>query len=1637
MSDTQQPLTTEAIDDDEVEKLIRDISASIDINQVDVRTKVRTEKGQAAEQRSRKNKQTSALSAVTKKRNELIKFMSHENNLHVVKTCLDELNDRFVQYQQCYISHFDLLLSETEQESESRRFTDKESSFLDFRNHVMAWIAQTERHLTDQIDQASAASSRRSRHSSHTSTGMSTVSARVRAKAKLAELMVEKSTLAKRKAMKAQQYELEAQKQEFNLDVEIAKTQARQRVLADLEDNPMAEHVDHDRDGNKMQPPATASQAQTKPKIHLDKVSYTAPTHEQHIKATNQYVPDLSHSTTLGQPITALDPSVPAFTPIPHIPPDNSRSQPVNDFITQPVLPNNQQPIDFILATYQQLAAAVTLPQPEVPRFKGDTINYNTFMMSFDARIVSRTTNDVDRLYYLDQHLEGEPKELIGGCLYMEPSEGYLTARDLLDKEYGDPYKVSMAYVNKLLNWPIVKYEDSSGLKHLSFFLVKCLHAMSSMSHMLVLNHAPNMQAVILKLPAYLQNKWREKVARFRREDRAALFADLVNFIQQASEAANDPIYSKTALGDSENRQRSSSGASTRYKPTIGLKFLKPKNTSFASDVIISSTPNVSKHSNIFSKLCAACPKQHDLEDCDVFGKMNLEEKRDLLKEKRMCFGCNGYNHLSKGCMKKRICKKCGKRHPTALHDNSFNALKIPTHTPESQATSNIASPNVQRSTCNSVDGGSVILQSILPVKVQQAGSNHVISTYALYDNGSDGCFLSDELMADLQVAGTDVMLKLRTMHGQSSIKTTAIQGLVVMDWKGQNPIQLPTTYSRAEIPVSSHHIPRPEILMKWPHLQDVARQIPKYMTDLHIGLLLGSNCPLALEPLRIIPSRADGPFAALLRHGWTVNGPQQISLDSNVITCNRIVVQELESATEIISPEAVLRMFELDFNDRPGMTPDERSHSQEDKRFLAKANEGINLKDGHYEIPLPFRNSDVVMPNNREQAVKRAAWQKRKMLRDQSYHQDYVAFVNNVIDKGYAQLVNYEELEAPVGKVWYLPHHGVYHPRKPNKIRVVFDCSARYEGTSLNDQLLPGPDLTNSLVGVLTRFREESVAITGDVEAMFHQVRVPTNQCNFLRFLWWPNGDLNAVLQEYQMTVHLFGAVSSPSICNFALRNIPDDNDLELPITKIMKRNFYVDDCLKSVDQEENAIQLVHELRQACSMGGFHITKFTSNSQKVLESIPEVDRAKGIQAIDLDCDSLPIEHTLGVQWSISSDTFGFSIVVKNKPATRRGILSIVSSIFDPLGFVAPFILPAKKILQDLCKEQHLGWDDEVPEEYLIRWHKWLNDLPQLERISISRCLKPVDFGVVTSCQLHVFSDASTVGYASAAYLRLCNDYKKIHCSFVMGKARLAPIKPTTIPRLELTAATVSIHLGQMLMNELDNKPDSITYHTDSTTVLHYINSEKKRFPVFVANRVSKIRDFSQPSQWKYVETGDNPTDDGSRGLDSHHMLNKTRWINGPQFLQQPEIDWPEQPILMQDSRSNDPDEKLSLSTTASSTCDVKPMDMLINYYSDWHRLNKAIAYYIRLRRILVNRLHQRQLGSQSTSTTVVGATPLTVNELDEAEHCILKYVQSQAFQSEREVLKQRNSNISGQRGRALKRTGVPRKTVSLELVDA
>lgn len=184
------------------------------------------------------------------------------------------------------------------------------------------------------------------------------------------------------------------------------------------------------------------------------------------------------------------------------------------------------------------------------------------------------------------------------------------------------------------------------------------------------------------------------------------------------------------------------------------------------------------------------------------------------------------------------------------------------------------------------------------------------------------------------------------------------------------------------------------------------------------------------------------------------------------------------------------------------------------------------------------------------------------------------------MIKSGYAE-------RSPVtnGKKWYIPHHGVYVPKKPDKIRVVFDCSAEFHGQSLIRNLLQGSDLTNTLRGVLSRFRQDSVAFICDVEAMVHQVIVNEEHRDFLHFLWWNNGNTRKEPLEYRMTLHLFGATSSPGCANLGLKSAAEDNveNIGEEAANFLKNDFYVDDGLKSVKTVEKAASLIKSSTEMC----------------------------------------------------------------------------------------------------------------------------------------------------------------------------------------------------------------------------------------------------------------------------------------------------------------------------------------------------------------------------------------------------------------------------------------------------------------------
>lgn len=284
---------------------------------------------------------------------------------------------------------------------------------------------------------------------------------------------------------------------------------------------------------------------------------------------------------------------------------------------------------------------------------------------------------------------------------------------------------------------------------------------------------------------------------------------------------------------------------------------------------------------------------------------------------------------------------------------------------------------------------------------------------------------------------------------------------------------------------------------------------------------------------------------------------------------------------------------------------------------------DGTHLtKDHHYEMPLPFCQDKIELPLNRKTAETRIHQLKRRFARDPQYKDYYVSFTNDMIRAGCA-----ERAPKKNAKSWYIPHHSVYHPKKPEKIRVVFDCSAEFEGQSLNRLLLQGLDLTNSLLGVLCRFRQEPVAFACDIEGMFHQVRVNEEHRDYLRFLWWDQGDTSKDPVESRMTMHLFGAGSSPGCTNLALKTTAEENERKFrtETAEFLSKNFYVDNGLKSVKTVEEDISLIEKNKLMCKEGGFRLHKFISD-RKVIEAIPAEDPAKDIKDLDLEHEELPSE---------------------------------------------------------------------------------------------------------------------------------------------------------------------------------------------------------------------------------------------------------------------------------------------------------------------------------------------------------------------------------------------------------------------------
>ncbi|XP_048487110.1 uncharacterized protein LOC125490817 [Plutella xylostella] len=459
------------------------------------------------------------------------------------------------------------------------------------------------------------------------------------------------------------------------------------------------------------------------------------------------------------------------------------------------------------------------------------------------------------------------------------------------------------------------------------------------------------------------------------------------------------------------------------------------------------------------------------------------------------------------------------------------------------------------------------------------------------------------------------------------------------------------------------------------------------------------------------------------------------------------------------------------------------------------------------WETGLLWRSDDVALPENKGSAVQRLKVIERMMDVDPAFSIDYSKQVDNLLEKHYAEEVH-ETLAGP--RLWYLPHFGVRNPSKPGKLRLVHDARAETKGISLNTELLAGPDLLNSLVGVLFRFRERAVAVTGDIKEMFMRVKINEEDQKSQLFLW-RGMNRDQPPRTYKMTSMIFGTKSSPCTATYIIRKNADQYAESHPRAVIaIKRRHYVDDYCDSVDTVEEMKQLVADVTAIHHAGGFEIRGFVSNKP---ECLPEPTETPSVSLLQTESS----QRTLGMIWKPQKDALGFDLSFKKLEAdivdgsqkpTKRQMLKVIMSVFDPLGFLGPLLIRGKILLQQLWRSG-VKWDELIGDTFTRTWSEFLIDLKSCEEFMVPRCY---GFSAFDQFQLHVFVDASEQAFSAVAYLRRHNG----EVAFAAGKCRVTPLKLITIPRLELQAALMGARLGATVQREHDLNIVDRFFWTDS-----------------------------------------------------------------------------------------------------------------------------------------------------------------------------------------------------------------------------
>lgn len=1198
----------------------------------------------------------------------------------------------------------------------------------------------------------------------------------------------------------------------------------------------------------------------------------------------------------------------------------------------------------------------------ELPVFSGNHQEWLMFRSAYNETATSFTK--FENINRLRRNLKGKASEAVEGLLISNSDPADVMRA--LESRFGKPEAIAIAELNTLKALPRLT-ENPQDTCTVSSKITNAVCILQALSCAHFLFNPETSKILLDKLTPTLRHKFYEFAAKQPREDPDLL--KMEKFMKTEADLCA-PYAQPEPVG-------------TQAQPTSQYKRTYKVHT-------------VTEEQQTTAK-CAVCDNTgHTATDCEKFKNADSNARWDIAKNKHLCFRCLRYRSRNHSC-KRRTCDTNGCKY---YHHKLLHFVKKTEPAKEKETTEAVTT------TWTATQKQSYL--KIIPIQVK--GPTATIDTYALLDDGSTVTLIDSNISDKIGATGPidplriEAINKMKTAETQSRRVSFVIKGLN----NHEEPIQARTVMN---LQVSTQEVPKEQI-EKCEHLRDLSRFLT--YENAKPRVLIGQDNWHLLLTSKIRRGDKNQPVASLTPLGWVLHGNHTRSLGRSIDFVSHITEAREEDNLE----EMMKQYFATDAlclnAKKPSTDPEETA-----LRILIQNT--VHTEEGRYETSLLWKKEDFTFPDNYENTLKRLYGIEKKLDRDPKLKEKYTEQMEALITKKYAEPAPKEKTP---GKTWYLPHFAVINPMKPDKLRVVHDAAAKTKGVALNDALLKGPDLLQSLPGVMMRFRQHKIAVTADIGEMFMQVKLRKEDRDALRYLWRRDRRDDKPPEEYRMTSLIFGASSSPSTAIFVKNLNAEANQQTHPEAAIaIKEKHYVDDYLDSFRTIEDAIRITKGVRDVHQKAHFILKQWKSNSTKLLEALGEQKASEDAELYETEQKT---ERVLGLVWKPEEDKLTFNLnlnrvppqIIEGKRPTKREALKVVMSLFDPLGYASPVTARAKQILQEIWR-RGTAWDDEIDEDLSIEWQTWIIHLKNLRDVAIPRCY--LGYSDATNLQLHIFTDASEVAYSSVLFWRTEAPNGEVNVSLVIAKARVAPLKLTSIPRLELQAAVMGARIAEAVIKEHERKPDSKVFWTDSKTVLAWIKTGSRSYKPYVAHRLAAIEESSTVNEWRWVPTKLNVADDATRdappSFDANH-----RWFRGPEFLYEIEENWPKDtspptPTSTEDERVN----HIANSKThrlAEGLPDV-------SRFSNWERLRYSTArvlQFIQLCRTKIEKVNYRRTKRnqekdpawnkvnkkttdqktkqkpQKISTEKRNFHPVTAEQLIRAEELLMRSSQQESF---------------------------------------